>query len=748
MEMSSSSKSTPNNLELFRLHGFSGRHTELLQLHEWIQSDQGQPAISISGTLGIGRSTLSTAIGWNHFYHFSDGIIRIGAPGIHPLRMYDIVRTMDSVFGTKLTRVSEDRWGISILEQLYRRRRLVIIDDLDRTANEEVLTLVNIIGHLRESRGHSRVVFVSRGHVPQLGEITPQVMRLRGLNKEDIRQAITKRAPSAARNVALEHIDELYEISEGHPFLLRLLLGMLLDYSWDELTILLKDIFADLNVPSDAIFVNPLVYVEEDEDISMVIKCRKLIPFLIENLCVSIPQAGPLLDRLVRAAGGTSISAVHELFWNDLGSDEVRQKTLDALFSRGLLDFDVYIQRVVMHPLIRSYLRQSSVMLDEQWGRNHARYYGKFAMEYQSLPLERWGEIDIEWGNVYQGAEWCTAQVERIWRTEPQDLIADPAVDTEGLELPVNDEKFVADLSLTRDYTLALAHYAFWRHPPGNLRWASAGAVSSLALTDMHSYGWLLLSIGRQHFFTNQLDESLTWMERARATFEGHDLLEELIYAHTDIATTMRVLERPRRALKNFRTVFELIAELGMQEHLATAYMNLGSAHYTLNDPEQALHMHQRALQVAKRRNNLHGAASAYNNLGLVTESMGRNEEAELAYKQALEIFTQIENDLGISICYNNLGAVHYAQDHFNRAITWYERDLELSERIGNWTDLAATYHNLGHVAIEMGDWEQAAHYFVQSRALYADFELDEYVAEEDDMLDYIQEQHPEIVIT
>ena len=737
-------KSTPNNLELFRLHGFSGRHTELLQLHEWIQSDQGQPAISISGALGIGRSTLSTAIGWNHFYHFSDGIIRIGAAGIHPLRMYDIVRTMDSVFGTTLTRVSEDRWGISILEQLYRRRRLVIIDDLDRTADEDVLTLIDIVGHLRESRGHSRVVFVSRGYVAALAEITPQVMRLSGLSREDVRDFITKRAPTAAVSIALEHVDELYAISEGHPFLLRLLLGMLLDYSWDELEILLKDIFVDLNVPSNAIFVNPFAnYI--DENMSVIVKCRKLIPFLIENLCVSLPQAGPLLDRLVRAAGGTSISAVRELFWADLGSDEVREQTLEALFMRNLLDFDVYVQRVVMHPLIRSYLRNSSVMLDEQWGRNHAQYYGEFVSEYQSRPLERWGEIDVEWGNIYQGAEWCAAQVERIWNRDALELLTDTAVDEQGLEAPANDdEQLTADLLMTRDYALALAHYSFWRHPPGNLRWATAGAVSSLVLTDMRSYGWLLLNIGRQKFFANQLDESLAWMERARATFETHDLLEELIYAHTDIATAMRVLERPRRALKNFRTVFELTAELGLQEHLATAYRNMGSAYYTLNDPEQALHMHQRALQVAKRRNDFHGVASAYNNLGLVTESMGRNEEAELAYKQALETFLQIDNELGISICYNNLGAVHYAQDHFNRAIAWYERDLELSERVGNWTDMAATFHNLGHVAIELGDWEEAKRYFSQSRALYADFELDEYVAEEDDMLDYIQEQNPD----
>jgi hypothetical protein len=37
---------------------------------------------------------------------------------------------MDTVLGTALTRTSDDRWGISILEQLYKRRRLLILDKL------------------------------------------------------------------------------------------------------------------------------------------------------------------------------------------------------------------------------------------------------------------------------------------------------------------------------------------------------------------------------------------------------------------------------------------------------------------------------------------------------------------------------------------------------------------------------------------------------------------------------------------
>ena len=145
----SSTSATPHNLGLYRLEGFSGNRAALLTLHEWLTGGDDLPAIAISGEQGNGKSTLATAAAWNHFHHFRDGIVRVSAAGDNRFRLYDIVRTMDSVFGTELTRSSEERWGISILEQLYRRRRLLIIDKLAGATEEELATVVNVISHLQ-----------------------------------------------------------------------------------------------------------------------------------------------------------------------------------------------------------------------------------------------------------------------------------------------------------------------------------------------------------------------------------------------------------------------------------------------------------------------------------------------------------------------------------------------------------------------------------------------------------------------
>ena len=112
--------------------------------------------------------------------------------------------------------------------------------------------------------------------------------------------------------------------------------------------------------------------------------------------------------------------------------------------------------------------------------------------------------------------------------------------------------------------------------------------------------------------------------------------------------------------------------------------------------------------------------------------------EAQRAYEAALTVFQRSRDDAGISTCYNNLGSVSYARHEFAAALDWYEKDLDLSDRRGAWMDKAATLHNLGHVALEQDNHAQATEYFRRSRQLYAAFQLDEYVAEEEEMIAYV----------
>ena len=711
---------TLHNLGIFRLEGFSGLRRELSALHEWLTGRDDLPAIAISGEQGAGKSTLCTAVAWNHCHHFSDGVVLVSPAGANPFRLYDVVRTFDTVLGTALTRTSSDRWGISILEQLYKRKRLLVIDKLAGATAAELATLVEIIGHLHENEGQSRIVLIDRNFNPAIANLVQhQHIHLTGLEAADLPEFIEKRAPVAVRPRAQRRIEGLFEATRGSPLSLRLTLGLLLDFPWEEL----RGIMRELDATTDAAY------------------SLQLCAFAVENFALQNPPAAVLLSRLVRTVGGVSLTALHQLFWDDLGDAGDLQATLAGLEERGLIEIDRYRERAFMHPVVRRYLDENAVMLGEEWNRRHAAFYVSQAQQYQLLPLQRWPEVDLDWGNIFVGADWCAQRLTRLWEGDPLETIRQLPPDPSPAAVSSETQAAYDDLRLARDYALALADYAFWRHPPGIVRWLAVGALAALDMQDMRDYAWFLMNIGRQMFFMGRLQEAVAWFERARAIFDQRDLLAELAYVHTDLGTTYRVLDEPRQALDHFLAAFDCVAQMGDQHGLATAYMNLGSAHFSLNQQERALAEHRKALRIALRNNDSHLIASAHNNMGLALEAMERFDDARRTYEFALHMFRQTDDQTGVSACYNNLGSVAYARGDFAGALDWYELDMRLLQERGAWTDMAATLHNLGHVALEQGAPDRAASYFKQSRDLYAAFDLEDYVDEEEEMIRFVQDQ-------
>lgn len=714
-----------HNLGLFRLEGFSGYRQELLQLHEWLTNARALPVLAISGEQGIGKTTLVTATGWNHLRYFSDGVVRVSAAGTQRFRLYDVVRTMDSVFGSELARTAEEHWGVRILEQLYRHQRLLMIDKLAGATPQELQTLVDIISHLHETGGHARIILIDRNLSPAIAALAQhQHLRLTGLQRADVTQFIERRAPPAVRVEALANRDEIYTLAGGSPLSLRLILGLMVDLSWADLAALLQSAC----------------------DTAGRVQMEPLVAFSVEEFAGFNPQVGPLLNRLVSASGGASDVALRELFWADLGTLAELDETVQALMARGLIDHDPIQRRVVLHPLIRNYLAENVVLLGEEWDRRHAAYYLAYAQRYQTMPLTRWPEVDVEWGNIDRGVAWAVQQVRQIWPQEPMELLREPELDQKQLTLPGADdalrevlrEVLRDDLRIMRDYGLALGHYAFWRHPPGIRQWLAAGALAVLALADLRNYGWFLMNIGRQTFFRGDVEAGIQWLSRAERIFDQRDMLTEMAYVLTDLGTSYRILREARRALAYFQAAFDCVAQSGDVAALSTAYMNLGSAHYAMNNFDRALQEQRKALRVALRREEEQQTASAFNNMGLAMEAMDRLAAAQQAYELALNVFQRIDDRTGISACYNNLGSVCYAQGNYGQALMWYELDLNLSERYGAWMDMAATLHNLGHVALELDEPERSLAYFTQSRDLYAAFQLTDYQREEQEMIDLI----------
>ncbi|MBK8799409.1 MAG: hypothetical protein IPM07_25305 [Anaerolineales bacterium] len=395
-----------NNLTFYRLNGFVGSRRHLLTIHEWLTGGDDLPAIAISGEQGAGKSTLAVASAWNHYYDFSDGIIQVSPAGASPFRLYDVVRTMDTVLGTALTRTSDNRWGISILEQLYKRRRLLILDKLAGASEREVATLVEIIGHLHENEGQSRIILIDRKFNPNIAALVQhQHLHLDGILREDLDAFVAARAPQRVLTAAHAHAEAIYAAARGNPICMRLIFGLMEEFPFSELDAIFRGISGpDGGVPASSI-------------------CA----FALETYALQNPAAGVFLNRLVRAVGGVYEPALRELFWADLGSHEDYAHTVSALADRALIERDRFRGRVVIHPLVRRYLEENTAMLGEEWDRRHAAFYVKQAEQYQMLPLQRWSEVDLDWGNIFAGADWCSNRLTRIFQREPEAMLSDDA---------------------------------------------------------------------------------------------------------------------------------------------------------------------------------------------------------------------------------------------------------------------------------------------------------------------------------
>ncbi|MCB9124353.1 MAG: hypothetical protein H6643_07530, partial [Caldilineaceae bacterium] len=293
---------TPNNITYYRLNGFVGSRGHLLTLHDWLTGGDDLPAIAISGEQGYGKSSLAVAAAYNHYYDFSDGIIQVSPAGTSPFRLYDVVRTLDTVLGTALTRTSEDRWGIGILEQLYKRSRLLILDKLAGATARELETLVEIISHLHENEGQSRIILIDRNFSPVIANLVQhQHIHLDGIPREDLDAFIAERAPAAIRSYAQQNGEGIYALAGASPLCMRLIFGLLEDFPFEELETVLRGMGAG----SDA-----------------ALRVSDVCSFALETYALQNPPAGVFLSRLVRAVGGVYEHALRELFWADLGSAE------------------------------------------------------------------------------------------------------------------------------------------------------------------------------------------------------------------------------------------------------------------------------------------------------------------------------------------------------------------------------------------------------------------------------------------
>lgn len=121
------------------------------------------------------------------------------------------------------------------------------------------------------------------------------------------------------------------------------------------------------------------------------------------------------------------------------------------------------------------------------------------------------------------------------------------------------------------------------------------------------------------------------------------------------------------------------------------------------------------ALKESKKNNYIKGKAKAFNILGVIDYYKSNYEAALHNYQKALKAYKEIHYFEGIISAKINIASIQRAQGNFDKAILSCKYALNALKQIDNKQLFTATNFNMGLVLMDLGKYEEALNYILQS---------------------------------
>ncbi|MGW0215764.1 ATP-binding protein [Micromonospora chokoriensis] len=191
-------------------------------------------------------------------------------------------------------------------------------------------------------------------------------------------------------------------------------------------------------------------------------------------------------------------------------------------------------------------------------------------------------------------------------------------------------------------------------------------------------------------------------------------------YAHGVLGFADISLHRYAEARQHLELAYDRYRRLSDLAGQARVELNLGWICDRTGQPEQALDHAREALRLHRQAGHVTGQAFALNAVGWSHGQLGDHHAAIESCEQALALFTSVDNVLGQAITWASLGQAHLQLDAYREAVTCYEHAVRLRRDIGHRRLEADAQVSLGDAHLAAGDavsarlaWQQALDIFV-----------------------------------
>lgn len=148
----------------------------------------------------------------------------------------------------------------------------------------------------------------------------------------------------------------------------------------------------------------------------------------------------------------------------------------------------------------------------------------------------------------------------------------------------------------------------------------------ALSVSDKEGICEACLDIARHNYIKNQLDSSISWLQRGFSYCEGFDSLRAQYLC--ELSAMYGMMGNIRQSIDFFRQGETLIFENVSREDLAIVCGNIGISYRRMGMNDSAIYFYQRGIEMAIQANDQENIAFLNNNLSVLYGELGRHDES------------------------------------------------------------------------------------------------------------------------
>lgn len=677
---------------------FAGREQDLRDLDAVLDAGEGgsaPPVAAITGTAGVGKTTL--AVHWAHgaLDRFPDGQLYANLRGfdpvLAPMEPAEALRGFLDALGVPPDRIPRGQDAhMALYRSLMAERRMFVLLDNARDAAQVRPLLPGGSGCMVVVTSRSRlagVVATSNAH--------PLDLDL--LSHEESRQLLARRLGPERLVAEPEATDEIIARCARLPLALAVTAARVAtgpDRPLAEHARELREARSGLEALSDP---DPDI----DLGVALGVSYRTLAQAAASLYRLLGLHPGPDFDPYAAAAlAGTTLARARHL--------------LDQLLDAHLLQQHAS-GRYLFHDLIRAHATRAAAVTETEPARQAAltrlldyyRHAASAAMD-TAHPYERERRPRIppastpipDLDDVPLATAWLDTELPNLLAVAQHATEPAPAI-------------YAPDLS-------TILH----RHLLTRGRSREAIALHEVALSAARTTGdraaevHALTGLGDVRRLQVEYQQAIDHYDRALRIARAADHPAGELHALIGLGNVGLEHGRYEDAVERYRETLQIARAAGSRVGELRALLGLGHVDRLQGRYERGLHHYQRALSITRAAGDRTGEVNALWGIGGIERMRGRNEQALDQLQQALEIAHAIGDRTSQLTVLRGLGHLHRLQGRHELASSHYGQALELayasSDRVGE----LCTLIGLGHVHRLQGRHEMAADTFERARAL------------------------------